>query len=479
VRPRTRGLGALLAVLALAACGGDTTSGGGGPPPGGSGPAVGGSVSGLGSGKNVTLQMNGTDTVTRGANGPYSFPDKVPSGFTYAVAVLIQPVGQTCAVANPSGTVGSVNVTNIAVTCSSNQFTVGGTVTGLTGSGTLQNNGANTIPLANGPFTFSAPIADSAAYAVTVSVQPAGQTCTVNNGSGTVSAANVANVAVTCGASAFAVGGTLTGLAGGTAVVLQNNRGDNLNLTTDGAFAFTTPVASGAAYSVGVLTQPAGQGCSVALGTGTIAGADVTGVDVSCTANSFTVGGTVSGLSGTLVLRNNNGDDLSLFSNGPFTFATAILTGSTHAVTVQSKPAAQTCLIVNANGPVNANVTNVAVTCGVPDFIPANLTFAQVNGLNNPLFATVSAGNAGTVTSAATTATVRLFSDDACGSAPVSLLTTGIGAIAPSSVGSFVTPGALVPPGTYLSQSLTVEPTADEIDQADNSLCRTTPLEVQ
>ena len=37
---------------------------------------------------------------------------------------------------------------------------------------------------------------------------------------------------------------------------------------------------------------------------------------------TYSVGGTVSGLSGTVVLQDNGGDDLSLSANGAFTFAT-------------------------------------------------------------------------------------------------------------------------------------------------------------
>ena len=44
-------------------------------------------------------------------------------------------------------------------------------------------------------------------------------------------------------------------------------------------------------------------------------------------AASFTVGGTVSGLSGTVVLQDNGGDNLSVSANGSFTFATALPTG--------------------------------------------------------------------------------------------------------------------------------------------------------
>ena len=52
-------------------------------------------------------------------------------------------------------------------------------------------------------------------------------------------------MAVTCATEAYAVGGTITGLAG-NGLVLQNNLGDNLSITADGTFTFAAKVASGA-----------------------------------------------------------------------------------------------------------------------------------------------------------------------------------------------------------------------------------------
>jgi hypothetical protein len=80
------------------------------------------------------------------------------------------------------------------------QHTVGGTVSGLSGSGlVLQNNGGDDLSIsADGTFTFATQIANGANYAVTVKTEPTGQTCTVDNGSGTVASANVTNVSVTC-----------------------------------------------------------------------------------------------------------------------------------------------------------------------------------------------------------------------------------------------------------------------------------------
>ncbi|MET0167405.1 MAG: hypothetical protein ABW318_20680 [Vicinamibacterales bacterium] len=78
----------------------------------------------------------------------------------------------------------------------------------------------------------------------------------------------------------------------------------------------------------------------------------------------FTVGGTMSGLTGSVTLRNNGVDSLVRSTTGPFTFATPLATGSPYAVTVFSQPAGQTCAVINGSGNIaSANVTNIVVTC--------------------------------------------------------------------------------------------------------------------
>ena len=78
-------------------------------------------------------------------------------------------------------------------------YSVGGNISGLTANVTLQNNGGDDLVLsADGGFTFATPVNAGNPYSVTVSVQPAGQTCTVSNGSGTVSNADITNVQVVC-----------------------------------------------------------------------------------------------------------------------------------------------------------------------------------------------------------------------------------------------------------------------------------------
>lgn len=83
------------------------------------------------------------------------------------------------------------------------RFTVGGTVSGLTGTGlVLTNNGSDNLAIsANGGFTFSRVLGAGAAYLVTVSTQPTGQTCSVSEGSGFLANDNFGRVAVTCDAN--------------------------------------------------------------------------------------------------------------------------------------------------------------------------------------------------------------------------------------------------------------------------------------
>ncbi len=168
----------------------------------------------------------------------------------------------------------------------------------------------------------------------------------------------------------YTVGGTVSNLTG-TGLQLQNGSETLAVAAAATAFTFTTELADSAAYAVTVSTQPTGQTCSVTggdnnLGAGTIAAADVTSVAVSCVTNAVpthTVSGTVSGLTGSVTLQNNGGDDITKTTNDGFTFA-AQVEGTDYAVTVSSQPAGQTCTVTNGSGTnITADVANVSVAC--------------------------------------------------------------------------------------------------------------------
>lgn len=84
-------------------------------------------------------------------------------------------------------------------------------------------------------------------------------------------------------ATAYTIGGTVSGLASGNSVVLQNNGGDDLAVDANGSFTFATALANGSDYAITVATVPTGQACSVTGGSGTVNGADITGIAVACT----------------------------------------------------------------------------------------------------------------------------------------------------------------------------------------------------
>jgi Domain of unknown function (DUF2341) len=122
-------------------------------------------------------------------------------------------------------TVGSADVTNIAVTCATNTYTIGGNVSGLAGSGMILslNSGAQTLNVSgNGAFVFATAIDSGASYAVTVQTQPSApaQTCGVTADAGVVGAASVTTVVVTCSALVRNVSFTLpAGIIGTTPAV--------------------------------------------------------------------------------------------------------------------------------------------------------------------------------------------------------------------------------------------------------------------
>jgi Putative esterase len=159
------------------------------------------------------------------------------------------------------------------------------------------------------------------------------------------------------------IGGTVSGLSG--TAVLQNNGGNDLNVSSNGSVTFTTPLTTGSAYGVTVRTNPAGQTCTVANGSGTVGTSNVTNVAVNCSnAATYSIGGTASGLSGAAVVQDNSGDNLSVAANGGFTFATRLTPGSAYNITVLSNPSGQTCTVSSGTGTVaTASVTNVGVTC--------------------------------------------------------------------------------------------------------------------
>jgi len=166
--------------------------------------------------------------------------------------------------------------------------TVGGSVSGLVGSGlVLANEGASLSITLNGAFTFSTWERSGSAYSVSVQSSPAApsQTCIASNAVGVVESSDVMSVVVTCTTDLFTVGGNVSGLAG--TVLVSDSSGDAIPVTSNGPFTLPTPIASGQPYDVMVGTPiaPANETCVVTTGSGTVGASNVTNVVVTCSVN--------------------------------------------------------------------------------------------------------------------------------------------------------------------------------------------------
>ncbi|VXC41802.1 conserved exported hypothetical protein [Massilia sp. 9I] len=202
---------AMLAVaVGLASCGGggdDTYT-------------VAGTVEGL-QYPSLVLTNNGEDiTVAPPAKAgdpvTFSFPKKLDYGDTYSVSVKANPPHQSCGVnqfyqLSAADTAGRLAVINARFSCVVNEYTIGGTITGLTkdNTGLVLANGSTTGSITIGAadtnttgtaFEYQMPVTVpyNQTYSVAVITQPKGAVCTVANPSGTMGDANVTNINITC-----------------------------------------------------------------------------------------------------------------------------------------------------------------------------------------------------------------------------------------------------------------------------------------
>jgi 6-phosphogluconolactonase (cycloisomerase 2 family) len=164
------------------------------------------------------------------------------------------------------------------------------------------------------------------------------------------------------------IGVSVSGLLG-SGLKLSDNGSDTLAVTADGSVTFAQAVAKGSPYSVSVAAQPSSpwQTCTVTNGSGTVQSANVTSVSVTCVTNSYSIQATVSGLSGSgLVIQDNWGDNLAVSGSGTATFVTQVPSGSSYGISVLTQPSnpVQNCTVANGSGIVGgATVTTPAITC--------------------------------------------------------------------------------------------------------------------
>jgi 6-phosphogluconolactonase (cycloisomerase 2 family) len=363
----------MAALISLYGCGGSGNDNHNNEPPPPSTFTVGGTVSGL-AGSGLALTLNGNTDLTVDAAGNFAFPTGLTTGSSYAVTVKTQPASptQTCVVTSASGSVASSAISNIAVSCSTNTYSVGGAVSGLAGSGlVLTVNGQADLAVGiAGNFMFAEPLASGSNYAVAVKTQPAlpSQTCVVTNGSGIVGDGPIANVSVGCTINSYSVNAAVSGLTG-SGLLLRLN-GASLPVASDGSVAFPSALPSGSNYSVTIGRQPTSpqQTCVATDSFGVVSDSAVT-VPVTCNTDTYSVSGTVSGLTGSdLVLQLNGTQDLPVTGDGRFVFPGSVLSGTQYAVTVRTQTSTyrELCAVTRATGiGTTVDITDVNVACGV------------------------------------------------------------------------------------------------------------------
>jgi Lactonase, 7-bladed beta-propeller len=361
--------------------------------------AIGGVVVGL-TGSGLVLQNNGTDNLAVPSNGAFAFQTALPDGSQYDVSILSPPINpyEDCVVLNGKGTTADSDIASVAVACTvttSPTHAIGGTVTGVSGTLVLEDNGRDDVTItADGPFKFPLPIPSGSSYSVTTksAAGTQSQACTFTNATGIVGDGDVSNVTVVCKVN-VSLQAAVSGLSG-TGLVLRNTvDGENVTVSANGTSRFTTGIANGDSYNVTVIAQPTNpsQTCVVANGAGTASAGST--VSVTCTTNTYTVSGVVTGLpdpsSGAnlnLVIQNNGGDNITIAptANSPvaFAFATPVASGAGYSVTVLAQPGTNTnyatagavqtstvCVVSGDTGAgtvTNGNITNVVVNCVRP-----------------------------------------------------------------------------------------------------------------
>jgi 6-phosphogluconolactonase len=178
--------------------------------------------------------------------------------------------------------------------------------------------------------------------------------------------------------------GSISGIAidpSGKLVYGLTNFTTNRNKNPGVVIVFALDASTGALTRVEGLSAPTGvmpQRIVVTPGKG-----EWISISVAASASpGHVVGVNVSGLSGTLVLTDNGGDDLTMRADGTFAFATRIPEGGSYDVEAKSQPAGQSCAVSGGQGTMGAaDVLSVGVVCTTNGAPTTYAVSAAVSGL--------------------------------------------------------------------------------------------------
>ncbi len=115
----------------------------------------------------------------------------------------------------------------------------------------------------------------------------------------------------------------------------------------------------------------------------------------SSTAISYSLGGSVSGLDGSLKLQAGNQQSLTISQNGAFSFTNPIAAGTQISLSLSDTPFRQQCVINSATSfALQNNVTNISVSCTPLGVLTGNVSSYHTGSPINQAYVTVTAVNA-------------------------------------------------------------------------------------
>lgn len=182
---------ALACALGLAACGG-----GSGDLP------LTGYVTGVNKDGLVLQNNGGHDVAVVAPYTSFQFNDNVSTDDEFNVTVKAMPSNiESCTVDYGKARANYYTIAQIQVRCSVKLHGLAVTINGLRNSGLVLVNGSDRQEVAAGETTHTmANVPEDAPYGVAILTQPANQTCTVANGSGTIGATDIGpgKIVVSC-----------------------------------------------------------------------------------------------------------------------------------------------------------------------------------------------------------------------------------------------------------------------------------------
>ncbi len=160
------------------------------------------------------------------------------------------------------------------------------------------------------------------------------------------------------------LGGSVSGLV--TSGLVLINGTDTVTVPANAtSYVFPAQIDDHGKFAVAIQSQPARYTCFVSGGTGLATGIPITSANVICNVNTFTVGGTITGLSSSGLTLVNGSDNLTIDAAATsFTFANNVADGSVYGVTVLTQPTGQICTVSNGTATMTgAGVDNISVSC--------------------------------------------------------------------------------------------------------------------